>query len=749
MTSTTVIAPGGPGSKKMVSSTKKVAAVAHSKKVESAINLLRFDESGAAVIDKAVYERVRVTKQRLAIVGIARTGKSSLVNMICSRLAEHHIRPFASDAGTIKVTVGITVVFIGDIAILDCQGICQGDSSNDKTLLLVCHYIADVFVYNQTALLDNTIFANLIQMAAFVALTENGKIRPPHLVIRVRDLTGGDFDEKSEMDKFLSLKYNDNYQTMRSAFDKLFNKKSVVASDLIGKTETKTMGGDYMAFMTANPSFDMCVRNIIALLAKTPLEKLDIFTTFDAMMHKECGLTLRDLDALSTGMELAMRRFIDEYRTSEFTKAICDGHDVCATHVSQRAAKNKEILNNFDKQFSRVNELNYNAQRTVLYDLLTRPLFTCWHDLWNYFLTNVGFRLEKVDADGYQYTIREEYILSASRTKPCGFYITTISSYLCRDSSTSLEHKTTWIRRAAVQAGYIRGVVAAVAERIVGGISSIEATLLKPLISAVTRVYDEWAAKDPTPSHYAKAAIAAFESIDDLRSTAMVRRSNRISKKKHEWVNSLGESIDSLLKLEHSEVSAQYCKDAAAIYPMDIVCSYTITFKIKQRDNELVCEPSVDSPTCIQQHCKSIPAVEFILPQDGVAIKKLLMLERRTAHDETLFYCDGSSSVGCTLILSRIREFFGDNVVGVYIGGSFGTPFDVFALEGTKTATKLINLVRAAKLATAIPINEVISITPSKLIELDRRNLIDGECRIMRLREAIVEHFKLIEFPAA
>jgi hypothetical protein len=740
-----IIAPGGPGAKT----------------IDSAVSLLQFDKGGVASINGPIYERVRVAKFRLAIVGIARTGKSSLVNMLCSMLAKKHIRPFASDAGTAKITVGITVAFIGNIAILDCQGIRQGDSSNDKILLLVCHFIADVFVYNQTALLDNTIFANLIQMAAFVALTEKGKSRPPHLVIRVRDLTGDDFDEKSELDKFLSLEYEDEYKTMRSAFAKLFRQVSVVTSDLIGKVETKTMGIDYPAFMKANPSFRSCVQNIIKMLTGSPSEELNDLPTLNAMLSEQCGLTVRDLDALSTGMELAMRRFIDGYRVPKYMDNICKGHNACALHINQRAIENKRILDSFDSQFSRVNELNYGEQRAVLYELLTGPMFTQWYVLWRRILTELGF-IESIRENGERaYTIGETYTLQATRTTDCKFEVKTASSHLQRTSPGSLESRMhalcaelspigdTKTRRPKRDA-HVQTPSTSSSDD--GANVPSQSLSTAVLVDAIRTAYDQWAAKDPIPTEYTKTATDAFNEIDRIRKAAMNKRITQIITSKASWVGRFAASLESLLGLEHDEVGQVFKHDAIHTYPKDALCSYTITFTVKTGVNELICVPTVGEPVSASSLIGTfIPPSECTLPQDEATIKGLLAAERRTEYGKTLFYMIADLDCGEMNMFEHIRQFFGDAVIGVQLPEICGRPVVVVALQGTATAAALIKLVLDANLAD-LPNNDTITIvTATSLIARDRRNLINGECKLIRIREALADpaQFTLAEFSSA
>ncbi len=333
--------------------------------------ILTFDDAGRPVLHADGVKRlIKHARTCIAIVGIARCGKSTYLNLLCSRAADRDVKLFETgSSASDHVTVGIWACVIGTTAFVDCQGIRYHDGSKDKALLLCCHYLADVLVYNQTAILDNTIFNNLTQMAAFVALSETGQSAPPAFVVRIRDFTGDAFNERALVEKFLSPKFDDENRTMRSAFSKLFTSVRVVATDLVGKKDLELAAKSPCEFLRAHGDWGESIDAILAMAqSAAPKTGLDA-AKLGAMLGEEVGLKTHDLDALKAGMELAMRRTVDAAR-EQFKAAL--PHNPAAYKARLDAVR--EAVASFEKQYSRVNELTYTEQRNAILGIVRPPL---------------------------------------------------------------------------------------------------------------------------------------------------------------------------------------------------------------------------------------------------------------------------------------------------------------------------------------------------------------------------------------
>lgn len=361
----------------------------------TAVSLLSFGPDGAPRFAPDVCAAVAAARMRIAIVGVARGGKSTFINLLCSRLARKDFAPFASAAGTSHVTVGVTAAFVDDVAVLDCQGIRMGDGTLDKALLLVCYYFADIVVYNQATVLDNTIFGNLTQMAAFVALTERGRCAQPALFVRLRDFTGevAEFDERAELERFLSPAYKDENASMRSAFAKLFQSVEVVCTDMVNRVELALAASRPTEFLERQGSFLVAIGRILekARVPKTGLSA----EALREMLNENVGLNLHDLDALNSGMELAMRRFIDEARAG-LAAPVAAGRPALA----ERLAAVTERLAAFDQQYARVNDVTYRAQRAAICGVVLPPLHAAWKLVLDEAFAAAG--ATRTDAGGWQ-----------------------------------------------------------------------------------------------------------------------------------------------------------------------------------------------------------------------------------------------------------------------------------------------------------------------------------------------------------
>ena len=124
----------------------------------------------------------------LSIVGTARTGKSTLLNMIGSYLLKKNTKIFNIDDTDEHCTVGVDMYYFETekLVLLDCQGLKLDDSSNDPKLLLIIYLISDCIIYNQRSILNNDIFETLQPLATFINYIENITYKPK-LIFRILD----------------------------------------------------------------------------------------------------------------------------------------------------------------------------------------------------------------------------------------------------------------------------------------------------------------------------------------------------------------------------------------------------------------------------------------------------------------------------------------------------------------------------------------------------------------------------------
>ena len=77
----------------------------------------------------------------ISVIGKARLGKSSLLNIICSYINETDQNIFKSSASIHHVTQGISYYYIEKhkILLIDSQGLDYANSSDDHKIMLLCY----------------------------------------------------------------------------------------------------------------------------------------------------------------------------------------------------------------------------------------------------------------------------------------------------------------------------------------------------------------------------------------------------------------------------------------------------------------------------------------------------------------------------------------------------------------------------------------------------------------------------------
>ena len=85
----------------------------------------------------------------ITVIGRARLGKSSLLNLIYTYLTGTEQETFKSSSSVKHVTQGIHYYYYDklNLLILDSQGLDYSDSSNDHKILLFCYSISDMIIY--------------------------------------------------------------------------------------------------------------------------------------------------------------------------------------------------------------------------------------------------------------------------------------------------------------------------------------------------------------------------------------------------------------------------------------------------------------------------------------------------------------------------------------------------------------------------------------------------------------------------
>ena len=378
--------------------------------------ILSFDDKNKYHFNKEFIDKILNPQyKKLTIVGVARGGKSTFINLLCSYLSNSKCQPFETGQSDDHISVGITGVIIANYVIIDCQGIKLYDGSMDKILLFVCHYLSDIIIYNTAKILDNTIFNNLTQMAAFTGLVKDGRSTPPQLIFRVADSSYDEerFVEQDVLKKLLDISYDDDCKSMRSAFHNLFSEKSIICTDSVGKSELKMVVADPLQFLKNNESFHIAMKRIVDMLkdckTKNQLTYLTLYQLTQDIDVGDIGIKTKDLDALSAAMGKAMNEYVLTY--SHCAQPINPTREA----IEERIKMANGALNTFDEKYRKVNEYDRIKARNNLLKLLIPSLHTAWTTTINSTASSNLMRTSEATSFTYSFTENWNLIVSGDK----------------------------------------------------------------------------------------------------------------------------------------------------------------------------------------------------------------------------------------------------------------------------------------------------------------------------------------------
>lgn len=206
-----------------------------------AFQLIKFVENKAEICEDAIPILEAINERKfhvVSIIGKARLGKSSLLNIIISGWLKQNETIFDTSSSNAHCTTGIFGYIANDIIYLDCEGIEHMDSSNDIKILLIPYCLSDVIVFNDNILSNSTLksLEPLVTFSKYINVADVGK---PSLIFRIRDY---DLDALvTECLTDMLKKRNDQFDTIRDTFDLLFADVSALHTEILDKKERNYM----------------------------------------------------------------------------------------------------------------------------------------------------------------------------------------------------------------------------------------------------------------------------------------------------------------------------------------------------------------------------------------------------------------------------------------------------------------------------------------------------------------------------
>jgi hypothetical protein len=300
----------------------------------------------------------------VSIIGKARTGKSTLLNILLShwKLASQSVFTM-SDSGK-HCTNGIDIYNISEkgIILLDFQGIYLGDSSNDPKLLLLAYILSDIIIFNETKLLSNITLQQFEPMLSFINYMKGRNDLNdfnPKLIFRISDMTL-DIDPTTNMRNMLNPE-EDQFQAIRECIIDLFDSPYAVFTNNLDRSELKLMRQNKFKELLELPEngFNTAITKINEYLEfcesrKTISIFLEDLPKILKNINDEKAIDFKKLDIVKSLGDIQIRDWIDSLGTDIYSDIKVDGTTETYKNVEKRQDDLDKIIKDLDKTFKSI-----------------------------------------------------------------------------------------------------------------------------------------------------------------------------------------------------------------------------------------------------------------------------------------------------------------------------------------------------------------------------------------------------------
>lgn len=336
--------------------------------------LITFNDNKLVLSSKLELEKTKI----ITVIGRARLGKSSLLNIIYSYLTGTEQETFKSSSSVKHVTHGIHYYYYDklNLLILDSQGLDYSDSSNDHKILLFCYSISDMIIYNDKNIFNNSSLNCLCQLSSFVNRIENINIKPI-LVIRIADY---DLDDRiDDVIKITLTHQNDQYDNIRNAMTTLFSTIVGLQTNHLDKTDITNMKSHRYLDILKNEenNYANCVKTTLSLMDMVPFKKLKLNTlnTLIYNINNNLNINCMVLDIYTQISKTQILEFIISIPKHAYNMISVDGtQDDYLQVYMPRFLQYENIMNDFDTKFKLLPDNIKNNYRIDIENKLKEPL---------------------------------------------------------------------------------------------------------------------------------------------------------------------------------------------------------------------------------------------------------------------------------------------------------------------------------------------------------------------------------------
>jgi hypothetical protein len=289
----------------------------------------------------------------ISIVGDARKGKSTFLNIMINFLTNENKKYFNTSSDIYHCTVGIDYIelFLNDInyIFIDCQGLNYENASHDYQYLLFLYSISNIFIYNDKNIINNNIFSTLQPMALFLNMINNNN--KPILFFRIADydLTGN----CNELLDNLFLLRNDQYDNLRESIRLLFSEIKINTTEVMTKNEKKMINENkYDDMLLVENNFIIVIEEIYNLLKSQSKKNINLKLLVENI-NNNSKIDYNKLDIYTLNTKLEIHDFIEKYITNnnEFNEIQIDGLETTRQLIETFNENINKYNILFDKEF--------------------------------------------------------------------------------------------------------------------------------------------------------------------------------------------------------------------------------------------------------------------------------------------------------------------------------------------------------------------------------------------------------------
>ena len=298
----------------------------------------------------------------ISVIGKARTGKSTFMNILISYLKGLDTKIFEMSDTIEHCTNGVDYYYLEDqnVLLLDFQGIYLGDSSVDCKLLLFAYLLSDMIIFNEKEMLSNMTLQQFEPMLLFIHYIDKDslkKIKNPQLIFRISDihLKLNPIENRNNMLNHQT----DQFQSIRDCISEQFDDLTVLTTYCLERSERKLLcDNKFIELLKSKENgFEIAVDDLIENI--TCLQAARSFGQFTSDVNKITQLINNQekidytkLDVTTNLAKVDIHDFINNIDKSIYNDITVDGtQKLYDENIEPIINKKDNIIKDINKMF--------------------------------------------------------------------------------------------------------------------------------------------------------------------------------------------------------------------------------------------------------------------------------------------------------------------------------------------------------------------------------------------------------------